>query len=372
MKRVFAFLLAFVMLVSFAACDSKDGSSKKSDGTGETVNAENQKKLSAYVVEGYKPINSTNDEGKIIAALDKTLFGTRSMKVSVAEYNEEIFEGYIDLGETLASSGLYFEIDGGETNGAVYDGNLIAADSYYNEHITADIKKIAASDEEEINSFLLELTGHSADEWVEELKTFGIDISTAKVLGWVSKIVDGRINEDVVAEIFDEVAIPYAVAMVNSYGYEIDAKDIPDFKTLKGIVYEFFLNGHASSALEITVNGDEYEVALHFGEFIKNAVEFVSNHEKLQGIVNSQLGQEFIEMLNEDLEYISEEEDLLFTVELENGYISKVEFYDVEIELSDFNEFTGIKEDYEDLVEDTADSELEYSVNNLSDIIALF
>ena len=69
---------------------------------------------------------------------------------------------------------------------------------------------------------------------------------------------------------------------------------------------------------------------------------------------------------------ISEEERVSFTVELENGYISRVEFYDAEIEFSDFNEFTEIKEDYEDLVEDTADSELEYSVNNLSDVIALF
>ena len=356
MKRVFAVLLAFVMLVSFAAC-----------GKGSEKGTENEKNKSNNAVAGYVSIEANNDEGKIIAAADRTLFGSSGLSVKVGEDGYTFFNGSISFADILSMSGLNVEIDDEDIRLVADGGKVYVVNDYYQEYVTLDIAKILSPSSAEFNSLVTELTNHSVDEWVSILSQMGIQVDFAKVAGWVNALVDGSINEDVIAEVFDTVAIPYFVYMLNTEGVQISAKDIPDFKTLKGIIYDFFLDGHASSALDIQNNGDRYEVTVYYKAFIESAVDYLKNHDKLQKLVNTEIGQYVIEELEEEIYYFDDAEGFTFTVEITDGYITYVEFYDIEVRLSDFNN-VDIKKKYETVVDDIDSYELIGEINNLQEL----
>lgn len=358
MKRVFAVLLAFVMLVSFAACGkgSKDGSDAKKNKSGNAV-------------AGYVGIEAKNDEGKIIAAADRTLFGSSGLSVELEEDGETLFNGSISFADLLAMSGLSVEIDDEGIRLAADGGKVYVVNDDYKEYFTLDIAEILSPSSDEFNALVTEMTGHSVDDWIGMLSQMGIDVDFKKVAGWVNSLVNGSINEDVIAEVFDTVAIPYLVYILNAEGIDISESDIPDFKTLKGIIYDFFLDGHASSALEIDENDDEYEVTVNFKALAENAVDYLKSHEKLQKLVNSEIGQYVIREFEEELYYIDSDDSITFTVEITDGFISRIEFYDIEIKLSDFNN-VDTKDDFEAVVDDADDYELIGEINNLDDIVS--
>lgn len=361
MKRVFAVLLAFVMVVSFAACGKEN-----EKGT------ENEKNNSGNAVAGYVGIEANNDEGKIIAAADRTLFGSSGLSVEVKEDGYyTYFDGSISFADILAMSGLSLDIPEMDIRIGADNGKVYVLNDEYKEYVTIDIDEILSPSSGEFDTLVTELTDHSVDEWVERLSQNGINVDFAKVAGWVKSLVNGSINEDVIAEIFDTVAIPYIVYCFNNNGIDANLKvsDIPDFKTLKGIIYDFFLDGHASSALDIETNGNKYEVTVNFKAFIKSAVDYLKNHDKLQKLANTEIGQYVIEEVESEIGYIDDGESFTFTVEITDGYISYVEFYDIEITISDFNN-VDTKKGYEAIVDDAGDYELIGEINNLDDVVS--
>lgn len=358
-KRLLAALMAFAMLFSLCSCGGK----------GSEDGAEAEKNKSGNAVAGYVGIEANNDEGKIIAAADRTLFGSSGLSVKAEDDGYTMFDGTISFSDLLSLSGLYLEVDDSEMRLAAEDGKVYVVNDYYEEYFTLDIEKILAPSSGEFNALVTELTDHSVDEWIEMLSGIGIDVDFKTVAGWVNNLVNGSINEDVIAEIFDTVAIPYFVYMLGTQDIEINESDIPDFKTLKGIIYDFFLDGHASAALDIVNDGDKYEVTVSLKKFVESALNYLEGHEKLQNLVNSEIGQYFLKEVREEFDYVDDGESFTFTVEITDGYISYVEFYGIEVRISDFNS-VDTKDEFEAVVDDTKDYELVGEINNLDDVVS--
>lgn len=358
-KRLLAALMAFAMLFSLCSCGGK----------GSEDGAEAEKNNSGNAVAGYVGIEANNDEGKIIAAADRTLFGSSGLSVKAEDDGYTMFDGTISFSDLLSLSGLYLEVDDSEMRLAAKDGKVYVVNDYYEEYFTLDIEKILAPSSGEFNALVTELTDHSVDEWIEMLSGIGIDVDFKTVAGWVNNLVNGSINEDIIAEIFDTVAIPYFVYMLGTQDIEINESDIPDFKTLKGIIYDFFLDGHASAALDIVNDGDKYEVTVSLKKLVESALNYLEGHEKLQNLVNSEIGQYFLKEVREEFDYVDEDESFTFTVEITDGYISYVEFYGIEVRISDFNS-VDTKDDYDSLVDDAKDYELVGEINNLDDVVS--
>lgn len=357
-KRFIAALMAFVVLFSLCGCGGK-GSKGEADA---------EKNNSGNAVAGYVDIEANNDEGRIIAAADRTLFGSSGLSFVAKDDGYTVFDGSISFSDLLSMSGLYLEVDDSEIRLAADNGKVYLLSDDYEEYYIIDIAKILAPSSGEFDALVTGLTDRSVNEWVQMLSQMGIDVDFKKVTGWVNRLVNGSINEDVIAEIFDTVAIPYFVYMLNSEGVEINESDIPDFKTLKGIIYDFFLDGHASSGLDIDNDGDEYEVTVYIKAIVESALEYIESHEKLQKLVNSEIGQYFLREVREEFDYVDEDESFDFTVEITDGYISYVEFYGIEVKISDFSN-VDVKEDYDALVEDADGYELVGEINSISDVI---
>lgn len=359
-KRLLAALMAFAMLFSLCSCGGK----------GSEDSAEAEKNNSGNAVAGYVGIEANNDEGKIIAAADRTLFGSSGFAVEIIEDGDYIsFEGGISFADILSMSGIFFQVGDFDTRVGLNDGKAYVVNDYYEEYFTLDIEKILAPSSGEFDALVTELTDHSVDEWIEMLSGIGIDVDFVTVAGWVNSLVNGSINEDVIAEIFDTVAIPYFVYMLGTEGIEINENDIPDFKTLKGIIYDFFLDGHASAALDIVNDGDRYEVTVSLKKLVESALNYLEGHKDLQNLVNSEIGQYFLKEVREEFDYVDDGESFTFTVEITDGYISYVEFYDIEVRISDFNS-VDTKDDYDSLVDDAKDYELVGEINNLDDVVS--
>lgn len=362
-KRLLAALMAFVMLFSLGACGGKnDGDEEKSQKKGFA---------GANTVEGYVGIEAHNDEGEIVAAVDRTLFGSSGFSVQLREDNGMFFNGSIAFGESLAKSGLWFDIED-EIFGAAYDGGFICADG--DEYGVADIAALLSTSEVELDDFFIEFFGADTQEmlrYVEEEFGAEFDVDYQKLMGWIENIINGGINEDVVAEIFDTVAIPLAVAWANEEGINITETDIPDFKTLKNILYDFFLDDHAAEALDIQVDGNEYTVVVDLGKLGRYALDYLTNHKALQSLANNEVVAAVIE---EAYDYLYECEIYLdpieFTVEIEDGYIKSVEIYDLKAIFSDFNS-VDVKGDYEDLVAGTKNYELIADVDEIDEVFNL-
>lgn len=361
-KRLLAALMAFVMLFSLGACGGKNGRDEESQKKGFA---------GANAVEGYVGIEAHNDEGEIIAAVDRTLFGSNGFSVQLREDNYKFFDGSIALGESLAKSSLWFSLED-LTFGAAYDGGFICADG--DEYITADVASLLSTSESELDEFFMEFFGADTQEmlaYVEEEFGAEFDVDYEKLIGWIENIVSGVINEDVIADIFDTVAIPLAVGWANEEGINIRESDIPDFKTLKGILYDFFLDDYAADALDIRVDGNEYTVVVDLGKLGRYALDYLTDCDELQGLANN----EFIaEVIDEAYDYLYECETYLdpieFTVEIEDGYIKSVEIYDLKAIFSDYNS-VDVSGDYHDLVSGTKGYELLIDIDELDDVMKM-
>lgn len=361
-KRLMAALMAFVMLFSLASCGGKGGSEEEANKKGFA---------GGNAVEGYVGIEAHNDEGEIVAAVDRTLFGSSGFSVQLKEDNYTLFDGSIAFGESLAKTGVSFNVDD-EFFGVAYDGKGICANGY--EYGTADIAALLSTSESELDDFFIEFFDADTQEmlaYVEEEFGADFDVDYDKLMSWIENIVSGGINEDIIAEIFDTVAIPLAVAFANNEGINIKESDIPDFKTLKNIVYNFFLEDHAADALDIRVDGISYTVVADLGKLGRYALDYLTNCDELQNLANNEVVEEVIA---EAYDYLYECEEYLdpieFTVEIEDGYIKSVELYDFKAIFSDFND-VDVSGDYNDLVAGTKNYDLFADIDELDDISKL-
>lgn len=359
-KRLLAALMAFVMLFSLCSCGGKDGSDDKDSQNGGFAGSN--------AVKGYVGIEANNDEGRIIAAADRTLFGSTGLSVKVKEDGETFVDGSINFADVLATSGLSLKIGDGEIRIAAKDGKVYVVNDD-EEYFTIDIEKVLAPSADEFDRLITEITGHSVDEWIGVLSKIGIEVDFQTVAGWVKALINGSINEDIIAEIFDTVAIPYFVHMAKMGGMDIEKSDIPDFKTLKEVIYDFFLDGHASAALDIVTVGNEYEITVSLKKFVESAIDYLEGHEKLQKLVNSEVGQYFLKEIKDELDYIGDSESFDFTVKINDGYISYVSFFDIEVTISDFNN-VNTEDDYKVIADDADNYELLGEIENLDDIAA--
>lgn len=361
-KRLLAALMAFVMLFSLASCGGKGGSEEEANKKGFA---------GGNVADDYVGIEAHNDEGEIIAAVDRTLFGSSGFSVQLREDGYRFFDGSIAFGETLATSGLWFGIED-EVFGAAYDGKGILTDSYA--YGTVDIAALLSTSESELDDFCVEFFGADTQEmlaYVEEEFGAEFDVDYDTLMGWIENIVSGGINEDVVADIFDTVAIPLVVAWANEEGINIKESDIPDFKTLKNILYDFFLEDYAAKALDIQVDGNEYTVVADLGKLGICALDYLTDCDELQSLANNEIVEEIIDEAYDYMyEYEAYIDPIEFTVEIEDGYIKSVELYDLKAIFSDFND-VDVSGDYEDLVAETKGYELVANVDELEEVMDL-
>ena len=312
---------------------------------------------------------SANPEVRIAKAAEKTLFSTKSFAVEVSYDGETLGEGYVSFGKTTFTSDFFAEIDGEKI--VCDDGQLLMplGDGSY---ISADLPAFFAELKEGLDELVSMVAGGgSADEIAEEINDrFNTNISPEKVLEWAENLIkNNKINEDVVAEIYNTVLVPGLAAE-----FDIEEGDIPNYKKLKSIIGQAFVKGINGDALEVkdtkTKNGIKYyEVEVNPIELAKGLGEFALECKDLEAILEVEVGgvtarealEEFVEEATdyiEDDDYDPKEETYEFTVGIKNGYLVAVEFEDFEVKLTEINKKHDAKNDYED-VDGDADEVIE-------------
>lgn len=350
-KRLMAALMAFVMLFTLGACGGK-GEEK------ETTTTVNNGALNVNAVENYAGIVANNKEGEIIAAADRTVFGSSGLSVEVVENNDSIFDGSVSFGDSLTESNACFDFTGMDMLGTLNDGELKCSDG--EKYALFDVISILAASKVEFDAF---------KQIISKLIGVEMNVDYDKVKGWADTIIKNGINEDVVADIFDTVAIPLLVSYANQNGYSIKVEDVPGFKELKNIVYDFFLKDYAAPALEINEINGVYDVNVDVMVLAQCAINYLRGHEDLMALSTNKDVAKLLDTLYANTADL-EGETFAFKVSVDGGYIREIEVFEYKITFSNINT-VDIDTECAEVEAQINDDKLDKEVKTIGDIMKL-
>ncbi len=350
-KRLAAALMAFVMLFTLGACGGK-GEEKETTTTVANASAD------VNAVKNYVGIESHNKEGEIIAAADRTVFGSSGLSVEVVENNESIFDGSVSFGDSLTESDACFDFTDMGMLGTLNNGEFKCSDG--EKYALFDVIGLLASSKVEFDA---------VKQIISKLVGVEMDVDFEKVKGWADTIIKNGLNEDVIAEIFDTVATPLLVSYANKNGYSVKVEDVPGFKDLKNIVYDFFLKDYAAPALEINEINGMYDVKVDLMRLAQCAINYVRGHEDLMALSTNADVAKLLDTLYANTADL-DGETFSFKVSVDGGYIKTVEVFEYKITFSDINT-VDIDTEKAEVEAQINDDELETEVKSLGDIMKM-
>ncbi len=280
--------------------------------------------------------------------------------------------GSVDFGATTTETELYIQAS------CVYTSDsLESTESYYaavsggkgvagyveddgdGEFFGGDIANIAESAFSDIDSVLDELYYGGSEEAKDELEEY-TEIGFEKIAEWAMDIIcEKGINEDVVEEIYNSLAIPFVDGELG-----IDEEVIPSYNKVKDILTKFITKGLNDEALIVNDKYTEdgikyYEIELDLLECMDCVIAFAQDDKDVQEIlaaIEDEYDFDCIDFLEELRDEMSDNRDDVkemnalteIKIGIDNGFIAAIE-YDfggdedalLTVELSNFKKASG-------------------------------
>ncbi len=354
---------------------------------------------------------ANSPQAKIANGINKLLFQTESFDFD-AEYVYEYkssssdyygySEGYsrtmkitatgaLAWGKDLASSSYFADVTTSEdySGGDNYTTDFSVVSSkgetlIYSEELPAGISFNTPNAYEYAKANLEDVADELLYEDLDDIEDalddeFGLNIET--ITGWIEDIVSGnKINEKVLAEVYDD----YARTMVEE-NLDIDAKDIPDYSTLKKVITKFVAKGISEEAFEVKDKFKEdgitkYDVKIKFDVLAEDLYNYIKECKELEDLLDTDEGEEFMEEFEEaiDNEYY-EDEELEFIAGISKGCLAYFEYTQeenwdgteyktvVKVTLSNFNKNANFSGKYNEVLEKLDDDEW-FKIEDLDDV----
>ena len=240
------------------------------------------------------------------------------------------------------------------------DGQLlfpVGREGYY----AVDMPGVFSELTEGLDDIITQFVGGNSEELVAMLENrFGVTTTPEQVAEWAETLIKNKtINEDVIEDIWNTVGIPVAAKK-----FDLDEKDIPNYKDAKSIISGAFTKGIKGDAFKVKDTSSSggvkyYECEIVPAELMKGMIKYALDCKKLEAILEIEINgytlkdqlETYLEVLEDEEypEYLDEE--IEFTVGLKGGYIAAVEYENLEIEISDINKKHDAKDDYDDAAE---------------------
>lgn len=302
---------------------------------------------------------AVNPEVKIARAIEKTLFNTKSFSFEATLGDTEVASGYVAFGKTTFTSDFAVELYNG-LNVVCDDGQLlfpVGREGYY----AVDMPGVFSELTEGLDDIITQFVGGNSEELVAMLENrFGVTTTPEQVAEWAETLIKNKtINEDVIEDIWNTVGIPVAAKE-----FDLDEKDIPNYKDAKSIISGAFTKGIKGDAFKVKDTSSSggvkyYECEIVPAELMKGMIKYALDCKKLEAILEIEIdGYTLKDQLETYLEVLEDEEypeyldeEIEFTVGLKGGYIAAVEYENLEIEISDINKKYDAKDDYDDAAE---------------------
>ncbi len=319
---------------------------------------------------------------KIASALEKTLFSAESFNLEVEIEGETLGEGYVAFGKTTFTSDFYADVGMAGVEVVCNDGNLVV--NFGGNCVEVSLPDAFATVQSELDEIISTFNSDlSAEEIVEMAKEeYGVEITPEQVMDWAENLVKNKkLNEDVIKDIYNEVGV-YVIAKE----LEIDVKEVPTYKEVKKIITGAVTKGINGDGFEVTDKNSKdgvkyYNITLHPGELYISMVEYILDCKQLEGVFESEMGEEAREDFENNLEELKEakeddEEEFLentgeldVTIGIDGGYLVYFEIEDrIAITLSEINKKHDAEEDYNSVVDD-AEAHTKVDLDNIDEAI---
>lgn len=286
--------------------------------------------ISVAGVAGY--VNS-KPQVKIANAFENTLFDAESFDFRIEAEGISIVEGegFIDYGESLSGSDLYFFLGNQSYQDAGYyfvsnKGEVLTGT--YGMFINTNIDALLADFSELADMLGLDMTSES----ISLMRTGAENIDAL--------IADEKINEDAIEVFYDADIVPYLADI-----YDVTAEEIPLYDEAKDIFYDFIDNGLTEEAMSViqklSDDGVEnFTLKVDIEETAKCLYNYIVEKEELAFIENSVI---FGEINPEEFRDLGE---IKIRIGVKDNYLESVEFQGFKITFRNYNEDKNIEEKY--------------------------
>lgn len=264
-------------------------------------------------------------------------YGTDTMKI----------DGAIALGQDFASTSYYFDFEYTDDDDryGTYENEFQMVSNNGQTIVPMDLfddgaeKKWAITfNTPNIYTYAKENKSEIADFFGYDLKTlekdldryYGLTIDQAT--GWVDTlVVDGKFNEKVPQDIYDN----WFREFISDELDDLDIEDIPEYKDLEKSLTGFLTKiSKDSISLKKTDSKDGvtyYDVTVNMEQLLREFLEYVEDNKNLKNFLSTEYGEEFIEGLEDGIEYFEDEADkedkfIEFKIGMDGGYITYFEY----------------------------------------------
>lgn len=294
---------------------------------------------------------------KIATGIEKLLFDTEGFTFDVV-YNQKGEEtGYDPYGESYTNK----HENKLKLTGALAWGEDLFSSSWYVEAETnedeifktvsngGDAYLVFETYSDDMPGFkgnLPELYKYIKDNKEDIADSFGMDyndledevedeagIEYDQVVAWLDSIVTkNKLNEKTIKDIYDSWAR-------EELAEQMDEKTdtLPDYDTIKKVLSGFITKGLSDEA--IIVNDDYkkdgvkyYDVTFDFEQILKDLKLYLEENKDLEALMNTDAGEEFLEELEESIEYLEDsdkkEKQFDATLGISKGRLSYIKFMD--------------------------------------------
>jgi len=286
--------------------------------------------ISVAGVAGY--INS-KPQVKIANAFENTLFDAESFDFKIEADGLSIVkgEGFVDYGDSLTGSNLYFFLGNENYQDAGFyfvskQGEVLTGT--YGLFMDTNVEALLADFSELAKILGLDMTAES----ISLLKTGAENINAL--------IVNEKINEDAIEVFYDADVVPFLADI-----YDVTSEEIPLYSEGKDIFYDFLENGLSEDAMNViqklSDDGVEnFTLKVDIEETAKCIYNYIVEKEELSFIENSAV---FAEINPEEFRDLGE---MKIRIGVKGKYLESVEFQGFKISFSNYNEEKNIEEKY--------------------------
>ncbi len=286
--------------------------------------------ISVAGVAGY--VNS-KPQVKIANAFENTLFDASSFDFKIEADGISLVkgEGFVDYGDSLTGSNLYFFLGNESYQDAGFyfvskQGEVLTGT--YGLFMDTNINALLADFSELARILGLDITAES----IALLKNGAENINAL--------IVDEKINEKAIEVFYDADIVPFLADI-----YDVTAEEIPLYDEAKDIFYDFLDNGLTEDAMNViqklSKDGIEnFTLKVDIEETAKCIYNYIVAKEELSFIENSLV---FGEINPEEFRDLGE---IKIRIGVKGKYLESIEFQGFSLTFSNYNEEKNIEEKY--------------------------